>query len=177
MTCEPKGWLLSKQNNCVNSVQNAQWLYSQIYLYDVNHAPKIFTRSAALVFIAAIVRKNGKALLAEPKKVNQQEPSSQDPNHLLSQPLPSTARNKLSILQWIPTKMPRHADKFISWCMYCPSKLLKNHKTPFIKGSAIIRKDQKELNGCFSSETTWPSKKLLSTEQAGLEIHTIRIQT
>ena len=89
------------------------------------------------------------------KQNAQREALAQDKNRIISQPVPSTSRQKLTILQsnadGIMTKFTELRDRLINSdidiCAVQESKLRKNNKTPIIEGFATLRKDRKVLNG------------------------------
>ena len=89
------------------------------------------------------------------KQNAQREAPAKDKNRIISQPVPSTSRQKLTILQWnadgIRTKFPEVQDRLINSdidiCAVQESKLRKNNKTPITEGFATLRKDRKVLNG------------------------------
>ena len=122
------------------------------------------------------------------KQNTQREAPTQDKNRIISQPAPSTSRQKLTILQWnadgIMTKYTELQDRLINSNInnfaVQESKLWKNNKTPIIEGFTTLRKDQKVLNGgglllYIRNDLTF--EKLQSAEQEGLEIQSVRIRT
>ena len=161
-------------------------LWSNVFLVQYKSCAKDFYQKCSSGPHSSPCDENWQCPTCRANQVNLQETPSQDPNCLVSRPLPSTAHQKLSIHQrkadGIATKILELPEMLINWsidlCAVKESKLQKNHKTPIIKGSATICKDRKELNGAgllLFIKNNLIFEKLLSAEQAGLKIQIIRI--
>ena len=118
------------------------------------------------------------------KQNAQRKLPAQDKNRIISQPVPSTSRQKLTILQWntdgIMAKFTELRDRLINSdidiCAIQESKLRKNNKTPINEGFATLRKDRKVLKGgglLLYIRNNLTFEKLQSAEQEGLEIQSI----
>ena len=74
------------------------------------------------------------------KQSAQREAPAQDKNQIISQPVPSTSRQKLTIHKW-------NADGIMTKFTELRDKLINSDKTPIMEGFATLRKDQKVLTG------------------------------